>query len=163
MKLSIRTRERQAIRQMALARGNVQVMCTFQIVPEYYSLTLFSGLFSEFFVKRNTIQLTSSSSTEPARTVYIYTPDIYIPLELSVGIQSQKWFRSKPIGVVVSFSSRLTSEAQPPRILTQPEELPYIYVSICLHLIIKPCTLDSSLLILLRVPPMMNFYCSEKQ
>ena len=37
-----------------------------------YYLTVFSGLFSEFFVKRDTIQSNIQFSTEPARTVYIH-------------------------------------------------------------------------------------------
>jgi hypothetical protein len=66
-----RTGERQAISQMAFARGNVQVMCTFQIVPELLFDRVFRSL-CWIVCEKRLFKLTSSSSTEPARTVCIY-------------------------------------------------------------------------------------------
>ena len=40
-------------------------------LSQNYNLTVFSGFFSELFVKRDTIQSNIQFSTEPARTVVI--------------------------------------------------------------------------------------------
>ena len=63
-----RTGERKAVRETAFASEIVQLAAHFKLSQNYY-LTVFSGLFSEFFVKRDTIQSNIQFSTEPARTV----------------------------------------------------------------------------------------------
>ena len=50
-----RTGERKAVKEMAFARGNISPARDFKLFQNYY-WTVFSGLFSEFFVKRDTIQ-----------------------------------------------------------------------------------------------------------
>jgi hypothetical protein len=55
-----RTGERKAVREMAFARGNLSPSRHFKLSQTYY-LTVFSGLFSEFFVKETRFNLTSNS------------------------------------------------------------------------------------------------------
>ena len=53
--ITYRTGERKAVREMAFAMGNLSPARDFKLSQNYY-LTVFSGLFSKFFVKRDTIQ-----------------------------------------------------------------------------------------------------------
>jgi hypothetical protein len=75
-----RTGERKAVRETAFARGNVQLAAHFKLSQNYY-VTVFSGLFSEFFVssylisvfeKKTLFNLTTNSSNDLARTVETY-------------------------------------------------------------------------------------------
>ena len=50
-----RTGERKAVREMALARGNVHLAAHLEASEQYY-LNVFSCLFSEVFVKSDTIE-----------------------------------------------------------------------------------------------------------
>ena len=55
---------------MACARGNLRLSPARDLeLSQNNHLTVFSSLFSEFFVKRDIFILTSNSSTEPTRTM----------------------------------------------------------------------------------------------